>query len=88
MAPMSDFEKQVVRDWLRERRGAVPQGDLAADITRVTKWNIDRTRYSKYETGRNPIGPTVLAKFVKYWSAKGEPGPDFTPPPAPVTLDP
>ena len=81
---MSDYERERTRAWLRERRDETSQADLADDITRVTGWRITRDRYSKYESGSLPFGKSVLQHFVDYWTSKGQPGPDLTPPATPA----
>ena len=77
---MNVNELAIVRRWLRENRGEQSQQDLADAITAATGWNITRDRYSKYESGSLPIGPTVLRHFVDYWASRDVAGPDFTPP--------
>jgi len=74
-----------VAQWLEASRGAQTQEKLAEDITVVTGWRIDRSRYSKYESGSLPIGPKVYKHFLDYWKARGVDGPDLTTrSPAPV----
>lgn len=81
---MNDYERERARAWLRQRRGTMSQDALVQDIAAtMPAWNITRDRYSKYESGGTPFGAKVLAQFIDYWAAKGQPGPDFTPPPEP-----
>jgi phage portal protein BeeE len=77
---MNDYERQVAREWLESLRGATSQAALVTDIEQATGWRIGRERYSRYESGGTPFGRSVLQHFVDYWAAKGQPGPDFTPP--------
>jgi hypothetical protein len=70
--------------WLRRVRGDETQESLAADISKVTRWQIDRSRYSKYESGTLPMGRQTLAHFVDYWKTRGIEGPDRNPPAEPM----
>lgn len=80
---MDPSHRLPVAEWLRASRGAQTQDDLAQDITRVTRWNIDRTRYSRYESGTLPIGKKVLGHFRDYWATRGVPGPESLVQPTP-----
>lgn len=80
MAPMTDFERERIREWMLARRGEQSQQRLAEDIEATTGYRITRDRYSKYESGATPFGRSVFAELLRYWQAKGEPGPDFTRP--------
>ena len=68
-----------VTDWLKALRGTETQEALALDITSKTGWKITRDRYSKYESGSLPIGPTVYEHFLTYWKGRGKQGPDLAP---------
>lgn len=78
--PLTPFEKDRARAWMKERRGEMSQLALVEDIQRTIGWSITRDRYSKYESGGTDFGRGVLGKFVAYWDKKGKAGPDFTPP--------
>lgn len=88
MAPMTDFERERTRSWLRNLRGDTSQEAFAASVTSTTGWRITRDRYSKYESGAVPMGRDVVAHFLRFAEAKGLPGPDLTPPREPASLDP
>lgn len=76
---MHPLPQQRLAEWLRASRGPETQEHLAEDITRVTGWQIDRTRYSRYESGKLAIGKQTLAHFVDYWASRGVAGPDSMP---------
>lgn len=88
MAPLTDYERERTRSWLRDLRGGRSQEAFAADVTSATGWRITRDRYSKYESGAVPMGRDVLAHFLRYAEAGGLPGPDLAPEREPVPLDP
>lgn len=71
---------RVIGDWLTANRGETTQADFLEDLRRVTGWAPHRPNYSRYENGRSEPEPETLERFVRYWAAKGRPGPDFTPP--------
>ena len=77
---MTAYEQAVVQAWLKTNRGERTQEDLAAAIRAATGWNIQRDRYSRYESGALPMGTKVLGHFVEYWKSQDRDGPDFTPP--------
>lgn len=78
---LSQFQAERVRAWLEELRGDQSQEDLADAINEtLPDWHITRDRYSRYESGSLPMGPTVLANFIRYWELKGKSGPDLEPP--------
>lgn len=86
--PLTDFERERARSWMRECRGDTSQVDLVDDIRQTITWGITRDRYSKYESGSVPFCREVLESFVTYWAKKGKPGPDFTPPAVDTPADP
>ena len=88
-APMNTYDRTKAREWLREMRGDMSQAALAEDITASTGWTITRDRYSKYESGNpsSPMGREVFARFVSYWTGKGRPAPDMTPPAPLLSLE-
>lgn len=86
--PLTDFEKESSRAWMKERRGETSQAALVEDIKRTIKWGITRDRYSKYESGGIDFGRGTLEKFIDYWAKKGQAGPDLSPPTVVAPADP
>jgi hypothetical protein len=80
---VSDFESERFLAWLRRLRGDRSQDAFLDAVAEVTGWRPDRTRYSKYENGIDPMGKTVRGYFLAYADALGAEPPDFTPP-API----
>ena len=68
---MSTGHADEFRDWLKANRGDATQDWLASDIEHVTKWKVDRSRYSKYESGSIPIGKQTRQHFIDYWASRG-----------------
>lgn len=87
---MNDDERAIAREWLKKNRGDMTQEDLAPAIVAATGWKIERSRYSKYESGATPFGKVVLNHFIDYWKTRGVAGPDLSPAPpvAPGTTEP
>lgn len=77
---MDRYRARVIGDWLTANRGETTQADFLEDLRRVTGWAPHRPNYSRYENAKSEPEPETLERFVRYWSAKGLPGPDFTPP--------
>jgi hypothetical protein len=87
-------DKPIAR-WLRETRLRQTMGDgddrpwtvgyFLERILEETRWAPQRPNYSAYENGRATPNRDTLAKFMAFWAARGQPGPNLTPPaPAPT----
>ena len=87
---MDAAKATIIRTWLersRESRGMIQEDVSNAMVS--AGWKMTRDRYSKYESGALPIGPTVYANFVAYWASQGVTAPELNPPPASeLPLDP
>lgn len=81
-----------IAEWLRATRERQTradgepwsQDDFLVELERATGWHLHRPNYSRYETGKAIPKRDTLAKLMAFWEARGEPGPDLTPPPPPV----
>lgn len=81
-----------IAEWLRSTRERQhradgepwSQDDFLAELERASGWHLHRPNYSNYERGKATPKRETLAKLVAFWAARGEPGPDLTPPPAPA----
>jgi hypothetical protein len=93
MAPTPAYDP--IPDWLRETRLSEKradgkpwtQADLIAAMQAEIGWAPHRPNYSRYENGRSKPEDT-LPRFIEFWARRGKPGPDYTPPKAPVAADP
>jgi hypothetical protein len=56
--------------WTQDRLLSLMQSEIG--------WAPHRPNYSKYEQGKATPERETLAKFVTFWAAHGEPGPDLT----------
>lgn len=81
-----------IGQWLRDTRlrQVMPgtrkpwsQDYLLERMQEEVKWAPHRPNYSKYENGKATPEPDTLDKFVAFWTARGEPGPDLSPKAAP-----
>jgi hypothetical protein len=87
-----------IGQWLRDTRlrQVMPgtrkpwsQDYLLERMQKEVKWAPHRPNYSKYENGKATPEPDTLDKFMAFWTARGEAGPDLSPPVAPEpTVDP
>lgn len=88
-----------IADWLRDTRlrQRTPEGrpwsqeylvDRVNEWARATEqgWTLYRPNYVGWEKGKEPTAP-ILGRLVAFWESQGEPGPDLTPKPAPLSLE-
>jgi hypothetical protein len=77
-----------IGEWLREtrlrqitpgKRKPWSQDYLLERMQEEVGWSSHRPNYSKYETGKSKPEPDTLDKFIAFWTARGEPGPDLSP---------
>lgn len=92
MAPLTAAEKQRARAWMKATRNGMSQEDLAAQLTAFfgdgpEPWSITRDRYSKYESGKATFSREMLDRFVTFWAAQGQPGPDLSEPTPVLSLE-
>jgi len=78
-APIARWLRDTRERQLREDGLPWSQDDLIRRMAEEIGWAPHRPNYSKYETGRATPQPDTLAKFVRFWEARGEAGPDLTP---------
>lgn len=50
-------------------------------------WAPASSNYSNYENGKANPRPATLRRFVRFWSGRGQPGPDLSPKAEPVSSD-
>jgi hypothetical protein len=57
------------------------QDRLIREMQSSIGWAPFRPNYSRYETGKSTPNRETLAKFMRFWEGRGEPGPNLSVPP-------